>query len=132
MDWDKIKAEYEEDIKYDLPNLVRYLMLLPSIISKYQNLWFHIKNKMDILQKEYNDTWISRFMYYKHDFDITLTNSEIKAFLEKDTNMNNIKSKIDFLSSKLTLVEKWLKNFDGMRFDLKLIVEWEKFKAGEY
>lgn len=132
MDWDIIQAQYEEDIRWSIKDLTNVLNLHPSIISKYQNIWYSLKSQIDKKQKEYDDTWISRFLFYKHDFSITLSNTEIKTFLDRDTELNNLKYEIESFSTKINLVEKWLKNLDGMRYDFKLIVDWEKFKNGEY
>lgn len=132
MNFDDIKLEYEEDIKWEFNKIGKYLQNLPSIIAKYQNYWFKYKRMYDKLETEYDELWISRFVYYKHDFDIKLTNSEIKDFLNKDKELNTIKSKIKQILAHNDWLERALKNLDSTRWDIKNVIEFEKFKNGSF
>jgi hypothetical protein len=105
-------------------------MLIPSIISKYQLYWFKLKKQLDKLEAEHDEKWISRFQYYKHDFDIKLTNSEIKEFLTKDKDLIIIKTKTKSMITNLEYLEKCLKNLDSIRWDIKNYIDYTKFIAG--
>ena len=93
MDLDELKEQYEEDIKWEFNDIPVFMSTISLKIAKYQKLWMELRNKHDKIEKEYNDLWITRFMWYKQEFDITLSNSEIKVFLEKDKELNDSRLK---------------------------------------
>lgn len=130
MDIEQLKEEYEKDITWEFKDLATYMATIPLKIAKYQNYWFGLKNTHDRLEKEYNDKWIIRYMYYKQDFDITLKDTEIRLFLEKDTELNEIKLKLKKIINIIEWLEKCMKNLDSIRWDCKLTLETQKFLNG--
>ena len=130
MDIEQLKEEYEKDITWEFKDLATYMATIPLKIAKYQNYWFGLKNTHDRLEKEYNDKWIIRYMYYKQDFDITLKDTEIRLFLEKDTELNEIKLKLKKIINIIEWLEKCMKNLDSIRWDCKLTLETQKFING--
>ncbi len=130
MDIDKLKDEYEEDIKWEFTDIGVFMSTIPIKIAKYQRMWFDLRNTHDKYAKEYDDLWIKRFMWYKQEFDISLSNTEIKVFLEKDTELNNIRLKQKRILVVLEFLEKCMKNLDSIRWDCKLSLEYQKFING--
>lgn len=126
----KIEEEYKEDIVWNYENASKVINTIPLIYSKYLGYWYKIKSQSEKHQKEYDDTWISRFIFYKKDFDINLSNAEIKHFLDKDTVLNDIKSKQQKALTRCELLEKMMKNIDSIRWDIKLWLQYEQFKTG--
>lgn len=130
MEFKDIIAEYEEDIKWDRDKCDKYLMIVPSLIAKYQGYWFKMKKQLDKLEAEHDDKWIVRFQYYKHDFDIKLTNSEIRDFLTKDKELTQLKNKARSMLINVEYIEKCLKNIDSIRWDIKNYLDYQKFISG--
>lgn len=127
----ELQEEYLVDIKWEFSKVEKYLQLLPSTIAKYQNIWLRYKKQLDKTEIEFDDLWISRFTYYKNDFDIKLSNSEIKDFINKDVELNNIRKKQKYLITAIEFVEKCMKNLDSIRWDIKNVIEYNKFINGE-
>jgi hypothetical protein len=130
MTFEKMQEEYEKDIQWEFNKMDKYLQQLPSIISKYQNHWFKLKRAYDKIEREHDDNWAVRFSYYKHDYDIKLTNSEIKDFLNKDIELNKYKHQAKQLFTQIEWIERCLKNLDSIRWDLKNALDYQKFIAG--
>lgn len=130
MTFEEIQLEYENDIKWEFNKMDKYLQQLPASISKYQNYWFKLKRQYDKLEKEHDDLWIARFTYYKHDYDIKLTTSEIKDFLTKDSELTKVKHQAKKVITQIEWIERCLKNLDSIRWDLKNTLEYQKFVAG--
>lgn len=130
MDLDKLTKEYENDINWSFNNTDTFLQTLPLKISKYQGYWFKLKQNLDKIDNDYDDLWITRYVYYKNDYDIKLSATEIKDFLSKDVELNKLKKKQKHLITIIEYLEKILKNFDNMRWDISRVIDFEKFKAG--
>jgi len=123
--------KYNDFIKdIEIFNISEKLIELPKIIAFYQNYYFTFKDKFYKLQNEIEKKWTEKYIYYKNDFDFSLTNSEIKQFIEKDLEMLDLKYKLNQIKGILEKFEESLKNLDGIKWTLKTLVEWEKFKSG--
>lgn len=128
-----IQREYKEDIKWENKSLQSYIITLPAKISKYHTYWYYYKKMVDLVQKEYDDTYIDRYTYFKNgESDLTLSASETKSFVEKDLDLNKINLKLKTNIANCELIEKMIKNLDSIRWDIKSYMEYEKFINGVY
>jgi hypothetical protein len=129
----QLQDEYEEDIKWSVDDSIKlsaFINTIPYKIAKYQNKWFRYKNALDKISKEIDDLYSVKFLYYKKDFDINLSNSEIKDFISKDVELNSLRLKAKTLTTLIEFLEKIMKNIDSIRWDIKLMVEYQKFISG--
>jgi hypothetical protein len=76
--------------------------------------------------------WQEKYLYYKNEFNIVLNNAEIKQFIEKDSEYIDLKEKLVSYQNILERIEDMLKGLDSMKWTIKSLIDWEKFKAGEY
>ena len=132
MELAKIIEEYERDVIWEFSKMDKYIQALPMTVQKYQGYWFTLKRELDKIDDEYDDKWMSRYIYYKNDFDIKLSSSEIKDFLSKDLELNKLKKKQRQLISSIEYLEKCLKNLDNIRWDISRCIDFEKFKSGAF
>ena len=126
----KVKEEYETDSKWSLFNLSEYVQTLAYIISKYLNYWYKIKYWKEQMEKEYNDLWIDVFMSYKQDSDLKLSTSDVKMLVDRDRRLGEKKEILSLLSHAGEYIEKCIDNLKGSRYDTRVLVDYEKFKAG--
>jgi hypothetical protein len=56
--------------------------------------------------------------------------NEMEQFLDGDTDLNNIKVKIEYLNSMVYLLESILQQLKARDWQIKTAVEWKKFLAG--
>lgn len=129
---DNIFEKYYEFIKFELNELDERLTRLPSIIGYYQNVFYTLRQKHTKYNNELDTKWQEKYMYYKTEFDISLNNAEIKAFIEKDLEYLSIKFKLQNVADLLDQVETTLKGLDNMRWTIHDLISWEKFKQGEF
>jgi len=129
---EKIFDKYNEFIEYELTDLDNRLLKITSVVGYYQSAYFNLKKKFDIYSIKLDRKWQERYLYYKNEFNITLTNTEIKQFIEKDLEYIDIKEKLQGVKTILEQVELTLKGLDSMGWQLKTTVDWEKFKQGQY
>lgn len=129
---DKIFDRYNKFIEYEFSDISERLLGMPSIIGYYQSIYFTLKKKFDLYSIKLDRKWQEKYLYYKNEFNITLNNTEIKQFIEKDLEYLDIKESLQNVKTVLEQVEQTLKGLDTMQWTLKTTVEWEKFKQGSY
>ena len=132
MNLDKLFDKYYEFIEFETSQIDERLFKLPSIIGHYQNIFYALKQKHTKYQHETDSKWTEKYLYYKNDFDFTLTNAEIKAFIEKDIEYLDLKLKVQKVVDVLEQVEIVLKGLDNFRWTIHDLISWLKFQQAEY
>jgi hypothetical protein len=102
------------------------------VLGYYQSLFYNIKTKYTRAQFKLDRAWQEKYLYYKNEFNIVLNNAEIKQFIEKDSEYIDLKEKLVSYQNILERIEDMLKGLDSMKWTIKSLIDWEKFKAGEY
>ncbi len=129
---DTIFDKYYEFIEFEIIQLDEKLLQLPSVIGFYQDIFFTLKQKHTKYLHDKDCRWTERYMYYKNDFNFSLTNAEIKSFIEKDLEYLELKLKVQKVTDVLEQVEIILKGLDNFRWTIQNLITWQKFQAGEH
>ena len=124
--------KYNEFIVFELKDVDRKLIELVGVVGFYQSSYFTLKKKFDIYSNKLDRMWTEKYLYYKNEYNITLNNTEIKQFIEKDLEYLDQKMKVQTVKTLVEQVELTLKGLDSLGWQLKTIVDWEKFKQGSY
>jgi len=127
---EKLFEKYNEFIKFDTSDIDDRLRKHTEILGYYQSAYYTIKQKHTKYSFELDRKWQEKYLYYKNEFNITLNNSEIKSFIEKDLDYLETKKKLQEVTDLLEQIEIVLKGLDSMRWTMKSIIDWEKFKQG--
>ena len=129
---DPIFDKYYQFIEFETSEIDERLTQLPSIIGFYQDAFYTLKQKHTKYQYEKDSKWQERYLYYKNEFNFTLTNNEIKSFIEKDIEYLDLKLKVQKVIDVLEQIEAILKSLDNLRWTIHDLISWEKFKQGEF
>jgi hypothetical protein len=131
IDITEIQAEYKQDVEWTPETVPIYMNRIPILIAKYQDHWFRYKNQYDKLQRDYDNSYFSKYSYYKAgESDFVLSSTEIKQFVEKDTSVTKIHLDMRKALANCELIEKMMKNLDSIRWDIKNWLEYQKFING--
>jgi hypothetical protein len=122
--------KYEEFIIYDMTNLTHKLLELPGLVSYYQNVFYDMQNKLDTYEYQRAQKWQEKYIYYKNDFDFSLTNTEIKQFIERDVEILELIRKIARVKLIANRAEDTIKSLREFSWTIKHLIEWQKFQAG--
>ncbi|MCK5538566.1 MAG: recombination mediator protein UvsY [Bacteroidales bacterium] len=131
-EFDTLFDKYNSFVKFEVNQIDQRLTDLPSVVSYYQSMFYTLKSKHTKNQHELDSKWQEKYMYYKTDYNISLTNAEIKSFIEKDLEYLEIKFRLRKITDVLEQVELVLKGLDNMRWTIHDLISWEKFKQGEF
>ena len=129
---DTLFVKYNNFIEFETQQIELRLQELPSMVGYYQDIFYTLKQKHTKYQHETDCEWTAKYLYYKNDFNFTLTNAEIKSFIEKDLEYLNLKLKTKKVTDVLEQVEIVLKGLSDFGWTIKNLIDWKKFQAGEF
>lgn len=122
--------EYKKDVEWDETKAIPTSMSIASKTAKYINIWQNMKTLLITqIEPEYNKLYNVRLHFYKES-DIKYTSSEIKDILIRDESLSELRQTRELLLSFLEMLEKYIKNIEGMRFDIKAYTELMKLMNG--
>lgn len=140
MNIEEIQKLWEEDSKIDPDNLHEESLKIPSLHSKYYQIYNNIvllkkmeETKYKILKKE-------KWMYYsgKSDpevyknkpFDHKVLKPDIDKYLDADEDLIKSCSKLDYYQTMISYLDSILKTILNRTYQIKNAIEYMKFTAG--
>jgi len=128
--FEDVQDEYLEDITWNELNSSSKMENCSMYIAKYQRYYFNALNKLYAVQEALGKKYQSLYIEYKMDFEIKLSSSEIKTFIETNSEYLTLKTSEKKLEAQINFFEECMKNVNSMRWDIKTFLELEKFKQG--
>jgi len=128
---EQISKRYFEFIEFEIKDISQRLNELPSVVGYYQSAYFSLKNKHHKYSFQLDRKWQELYLYYKNEYNITLNNSEIKSFIEKDLEYLDIKEKLSSVDNVMSSIEDIIKGLDNFRWTVKSLIDWEMWKGGK-
>tara|TARA_Y100000022_G_C12978126_1_gene252196 strand:+ start:7 stop:435 length:429 start_codon:yes stop_codon:yes gene_type:complete len=140
MNIDEIQELWEQDSKLDPDNLHVESIKIPSLHSKYYNIY----NKIVLLKKmEENNFKIikkKRWLFYsgksepeayiKEPFDHKVLKPDMDKYLDADEEVIKSVSKIEYYQTMLSYLDSILKTIMNRTYQIKNAIEFMKFTAG--
>ena len=140
MNLDEIQLLWEEDSKIDPDNLHNESIKIPSLHSKYYNIYNNIvllkkmeQNKYKILKKKkwlYYSGKADPEIYRENPFDHKVLKPDIDKYLDADEDIIHIASKLDYYQTMLSFIDIILKTILNRTYQIKNAIEFMKFTAG--
>lgn len=141
IDLDTIQKMWEQDSNIDIDNLHSESLKIPSLHSKY----FELYNTINLLKKKAEQQRKKirheRYEYFsgKADPDVYLENpfpkkirdkETLQGYLDSDEKLSQIVLKIDYYETLLNYIESILKMIQNRTYQIKNAIEFIKFQAG--
>jgi hypothetical protein len=144
MTIEEILKEWDIDSEMDDNHIDNESIKVPKLHAKYIRHLIQAKLKNTKIQNEFNLLKKTKFRYYRGELsreELTELNwqqwqgvkpmkNEMEQFLDGDTDLNNIKVKIEYLNSMVYLLESILGQIKARDWQLKNVLEYKKFIAG--
>jgi len=141
---DELLNEWDLDSEMDDNHISDESIRVPKLHAKYIRYLMQSKLKVTKYQNDFNVLKKTKFRYYRGELSREeLTDlqweqwqgtkplkNESDQFLEGDTDLNNIKVKIEYLNSMIYLLESILTQVKARDWQLKTILDHKKFLAG--
>ena len=143
MNLDELKAAIKQDANIDSTELGVEALKIPQVHAKYlailsdlRLLFTKHQNELSILKlrkwkiytgkasQEELDSW------GEEPSDLTLLKSDVDQFIEADTKVIELKSKLSVTEVKVKMVEEFVKALNNRNFAIKSAIEWQKMMNG--
>lgn len=140
MNLDEIQVSWAEDSKLDPDNLHNESIKIPSLHSKYYNIYNNIvllkkmeENKYKILKKKkwlYYTGKAEPDVYKANPFDHKVLKPDIDKYMDADEDIMRLVSKIEYYQTMLSFIDSILKTILNRTYQIKNAIEFLRFTAG--
>ncbi|MEN6554623.1 MAG: recombination mediator protein UvsY [Methanobacterium sp.] len=140
MDLNEIEKLWKEDSYIDPDNLHLESIKIPSLHSKY----FNIYNNLSLLKKKEENNFLElqkeKWLYYsgkadpeiykQKPFDHRVLKSDLDKYLDADDELIRSNTKIEYYNIMLKFLESILKSIENRSFQIKNSIDFQKFIGG--
>lgn len=140
MNINEIEEMWKEDSQIDPDNLHLESLKIPSLHSKYYEIYNNISLLKKLEENKYSELQRDKWLYYtgkadpevykKNPFDYRVLKTDLDRFLNSDQELIKSKTKIDYYQLMLKFLESILKNIENRNYTIKNSVDFMKFTAG--
>ena len=141
---DELLSEWDEDSTMDDNHISDESIRVPKLHAKYIRYLMQAKLKITKYNNDFNVLKKTKFRYYRGELsreELSALNweqwqgvkpmkNEMDQFLDGDTDLNNMKVKIEYLQTMNYLLESILSQIKARDWQLKTVLEHKKFLAG--
>jgi len=136
-----LKKEVQQDLEVDSLHLDRAAADNPRLHAKYLNLLLTFKNryadaerKLRVVQRSRYDYWMGRaptHVYKEEPKQLKILKTEATTYLDADAKIQEAREERDRLKHIVEYLEGVVQAIKGRGFDIKNMIEYRKFMAGE-
>lgn len=143
MNIEDIYTMWAEDSEIDQTNVSNESAKIPKLHNKYFKHYVDEGLRLKKLKADYKELCKLKGQYYRGELDITELNSlgwevqplkilrqDIAAYVEADKDVIHLSLRIGFAEEKVSYLESIIKMINNRGFQLKTIVDWERFRTG--
>ncbi len=142
----KIEQIYEmwsKDSEIDQTNVSGESANIPKLHNKYFRVYMEEGMKLKQLRAKYKQLKLLKEQYYKGELDseelkdygwtpqpLKILRQDISTYLDADNDIIDQSLKIGMQEEKVNYLEAIIKMVSNRGFQLKTIVDWERFRTG--
>ena len=143
MKLEEIQSLWEKDSVIDRSELGEESLKIPQLHSKYYKIYSEERMSLRKLEYQYNHLKKLKSSYYngsmseeelnEHGWEpnpLKILKSDIPMYIESDSDVITLQTKIDMQQEKVEFVESVIKSFTTRGYQIKSAIDWEKFKVG--
>lgn len=142
----KIEEIYElwaKDSEIDQTNVSSESANIPKMHNKYFRIYMEEGMKLKSFRAKYKQLKLLKEQYYRGELDITelqqygwepqplkILRQDIPTYIDADQDIIDLSLKIGMQEEKVSYLEAIIKMISNRGFQLKTIVDWERFRTG--
>lgn len=143
MKLEEIYEAWAEDSVFERENLTEESLRIPQLHSKYLKLLSIERMRHKATTQEYKKLFRVKHEYYRGDldqetliekgwepFDLKIVRQDLDMYLQGDNDIQDAQNKVDIQKEKMSLLESIIQQINHRGFQIKSIIDWEKFKVG--
>lgn len=145
MSTDDISEMWSKDSPIDETNLVGESKRIPTLHSKYYNMYYKEVLRVKKLRFDLKELERLKFEYYTGSLDeetmreqgwkpfqLKVLRSDIDKYLQSDKDIIQLSLKIEYHKARADYLEDIIKTIHSRNFIVKNMIDVLRFQAGEY
>lgn len=143
MNIEEIYAEWSKDGEIDQTNVSSESANIPKLHNKYFQMYVKEGLKLKKLKADYKKFYKLKCEYYRGELDIEelkqygwepqalkILKGDVPTYVDADDDIVNMTLKIGLQESIVEYLESIIRQINNRGFQLKTIVDWERFRTG--
>lgn len=143
MNIQQIYESWEQDSVFERDKLSEESIKIPQLHSKYMKILSQERMRSKTVTHQYKELYKIKHEYYRGDldmetlksyawepFNLKVLRADLDMYLDQDTDLIELRMKMDVQKEKVSLVESIIQQINNRGFQIKNVIDWEKFKAG--
>lgn len=143
MKLEEIQSLWEEDSQIDRTELGEESLKISKLHNKYFKIFSNERLSLRKLEMDYKSLYKLKYQYYQgilsdeeykelgwEPFQLKVLKQDIPVYIEGDADIININLRIGLQSEKVSYVESIIKSLANRGYQIKNVIEWERFKIG--
>lgn len=143
MKLEEIQSLWEEDSQIDRTELGEESLKISKLHNKYFKIFSNERLSLRKLEMDYKSLYKLKYQYYQgilsdeeykelgwEPFQLKVLKQDIPVYIEGDADIININLRIGLQSEKVSYVESIIKSIANRGYQIKNVIEWEKFTNG--
>ena len=143
MTLEEIYSEWAKDGEIDQHNISNESANIPKLHNKYFQMYMQEGLKLKKLKADYKAFVKLKTAYYKGELDmeemreygweplpLKILKQDIPTYVDADQDVINKSLRIGYQESIVDYLESIIKQITNRGFQLKTIVDWERFRTG--
>lgn len=140
---EELHKQISEDLKIDKSNLDYESLRTPEIHHKYLKMMMHEGLKLKKLKQEMQQLRKRLWLFYSgrlpdkdyqgtgFDPNMKILRQDLQLWIDADDRYIDLQKRIDYLESKIELIEGVIRRINARNFDIKAAIDFLKFKNGQ-
>lgn len=140
MNINEIESMWEEDSKIDPDNLHLESIKIPSLHSKYYQIYNNISLLKKLEENKFIELQKNKWLYYsgkadpeeykKNPFDHRVMKADLEKYIGSDLDIIKSRTKLDYYQLMLKFLESIIKSIETRTYVIKNSIEFMKFTGG--
>lgn len=143
MNINDIYELWEIDSHFERDELTEETLKIPKLHSKYLRILSEERLRLKTFESSYKKLFRLKHEYYRGDLDgdtlknmgwsqnpLKILRQDLDMYIQQDEDIIEMSNKVTLQKEKISLVESIMQQISNRGYQIKSIIDWEKFKAG--
>lgn len=143
MNISELFAAWEQDSVFDREYITEESIKIPQLHSKWMKMLATERMMHKSAVQAYKVLYRDKHAYYSgtldketldehgwEPFELRVIRGDLAMYLDADPDLSTLQTKADIAQEKVKFIEGVIGQINTRGFQIKNVIEWEKFKAG--
>ncbi len=138
-----IYESWDQDSKFERDLLTEETLKIPRLHSKYLRMLSEERIKLKKYESDYKKLFRIKHEYYRGDLDkdtlkemgwiqnpLKILRQDLDMYIQQDDDIIDISNRVALQKEKISLIESVMQQINNRGYQVKSIIDWERFKEG--